>query len=105
MATVAGLGEMAINPANQSPSLPGSVGASSNLGGGGTQQNLGALSQGSQAFTDAVDQASSALDTLNSGVSTAPSGMKKGGSVRAKSNAKTWHGFNKSVTGNNKHGF
>jgi hypothetical protein len=106
MASVAGLGDMAISPTNQTPAVPGLSGAApSNTGGSGAQQGLSAMSQGSQDFTQAVDQASQALDTLNAGSSTSPTGMKKGGSVKSKSIAKTWHGFGKSVTGKNNHGF
>ena len=106
MATVAGLGDMAISPATQTPSVPGLSGAApSNTGTSGAQQNLGALGQGSQALTQAVDQATQALDTLNAGGSSSPTGMKRGGSVKSQSNAKTWHGFGKSVTGKNNHGF
>ena len=106
MATVAGLGDMAISPTNQTPSVPGlpSAGTSSTAG-GGAQQGLGAISEGSQNLTQAVDQASQALDTINSSAGTNSTGMKRGGSVKSQSTAKTWHGFGKSVTGKNNHGF
>jgi hypothetical protein len=106
MASIAGLGDMAISPTSQTPAVPGLSGAAPNNTGSGAQQGLSSLSQGSQDFTQAVDQASQALDTLNAGSSTNITGMKKGGKVKSKSTGKDWHGFGiGSSIGKNKHGF
>ena len=112
---IASLGGMAGDPAELSPGRPTPKGmnGTGGLGGSSAQDGLGQINTGAQTVGSAIGQAAKALGTGSGGLSSnAQTGifdqsmaMKKGGKVKTKAKNSDWHGFGKSSTGNNKHGF
>jgi hypothetical protein len=119
---IASLGGMSPAPTELTIGRPRS-GLGGGLGGGSAQDGLGQINTGAQTVGSAIGQAAAALGTggggggsgasLNTpkfdpatGTFTSPLlGMKSGGKVKSKAKGGDWHGFGKSSSGNNKHGF
>lgn len=84
------------------PGMGGGRGGVGGVGGGNSAQSgLETIGQGSQTVSQALNTASQALGTGSGGLSA----FKKGGAVKSKARGNDWHGFGKSSTGKNNHGF
>lgn len=115
---IASLGGMSPAPTELTIGKPRSGlggGMGGGMGGGTAQDGLAQVNSGAQTAGMAIGQAAQALGASGMGgassanpadvMQSLPMAMKKGGAVKSKSRGSDWHGFGKSGTGKNNHGF